>query len=150
MLDYFKSKIKYKHFRMKIVNDLNKNTKNKKLKEMEYIEQVYPALMINSILGTYIMLKNQPKFIKFFGCLGKFVKKGLSMYSYLCIAFYGEEKIFRQAAIKDTQTGYHLRQSFIKEFQDHPDTKLFKHYDEIYGYLQFNEENQKMIEMKLI
>ena len=55
---------------------------------MRYIEQIYPFLILNSILLGYMIFKKESKIVKFSGCLG------FTMYSYLCTGFYGEEIIF--------------------------------------------------------
>ena len=73
---------------MVIINELNSNSKNKKMKEMQYLENIFPFLMLNSLVLGYIIFRKDTKFIKIFGCLG------ISMYSYLSIGFYGEEIIF--------------------------------------------------------
>ena len=72
-----------------------------------------------------MIFKKESKIVKFFGCLG------MTMYSYLCIGFYGEEIIFHQTAKKDTKVGYYLRSKFLEELPDH-------HYARIYHELNQN------------
>ena len=39
---------------MEIINELNKNQKNRKIKQMRFIEDIYPLFILNSIILGYV------------------------------------------------------------------------------------------------
>ena len=43
-----------------------------------------------------------------------FLIQGVITYTYICITYYGEEKLFHNAALKDTDVGFYLRNETIR------------------------------------
>jgi hypothetical protein len=87
-MDYFKKKIKFKYFRMTLINELNKNTKKRKMKEMRFIEEIYPFFMLNAFLGGFFLFRKDPVFIRIIASLGnnlnfRFYHLHLSLFHFL-------------------------------------------------------------------
>eukprot|EP01017_Pseudomicrothorax_dubius_P010658 TRINITY_DN13835_c0_g1_i3.p1 TRINITY_DN13835_c0_g1~~TRINITY_DN13835_c0_g1_i3.p1 ORF type:complete len:176 (-),score=26.35 TRINITY_DN13835_c0_g1_i3:7-534(-) len=110
--EYLRRWFAYKAFRTDVINDINtrRDRDNQPKIEMKFLEHVFFAMLVNSVLLPLWVYRKDPMTLRL-------LKTSASLsYTYVVMAYFGEERMFYEACMRNDSIGEYLREAFLKEF----------------------------------
>jgi len=136
--DWASQKMKYKLFRMNVINELRKANRKDEKMSMLTLESMAPFMMLNAFLFTLFVTRKEGKFMMAAKSIG------VCSFTYLAVVFYGEERVFYQNCLRDDVVGYYLREKYLNEMEGHKYFEKFFTMEEEFRKKYGSRNNQEM------